>query len=83
MNSRTHTPITVEMAVPRNTGKYGRSGDGSVGRGLATGWTGELPRGKTFFTSPKCPNKLWGPPSLLFNLYRGILPRGLAAGALR
>jgi hypothetical protein len=44
---------------------------------LATGWTvrGSNPgRGKIFFSSPKRPDGLWGPPSLLFNGYRGFFP---------
>jgi hypothetical protein len=40
----------------------------------ATGWTIQgtnLNRDKTFFCSPKCPDRLWGLPSLLFNEYHG------------
>jgi hypothetical protein len=37
---------------------------------------------KDFFLYPLCPDRLWGPPSLLYNGYRGSFPRGLsAAGA--
>jgi hypothetical protein len=32
--------------------------------------------GGNFFSSPPRPNRLWGPPSLLSNGYRGLLPRG-------
>jgi hypothetical protein len=28
-------------------------------------------RGKRFFSSSKHPEQLWGPPSLLFNVYKG------------
>jgi hypothetical protein len=29
-----------------------------------------------FFLYPVCPDRLWGPPSLLYNLYRGSFLRG-------
>jgi hypothetical protein len=49
--------------------------DSSVG--IATGYGleawGWLQRGEDFF-SPQRPELLWGPPSLLYNGYRGILP---------
>jgi hypothetical protein len=31
---------------------------------------------KGFFLYPLCPDRLWGPPSLLYNGYRGSFPRG-------
>jgi hypothetical protein len=31
---------------------------------------------KGFFLQPLCPDRLWGPPSLLYNGYRGSFPRG-------
>jgi hypothetical protein len=30
---------------------------------------------KGFFLWPLCPDRLWGPPSLLYNGYRGSFPR--------
>jgi hypothetical protein len=32
-----------------------------------------------FFLLPLCPDRLWGPPSLLYNGYRGVLSPGVKA----
>jgi len=40
-----------------------------------------LRQGQGFFSSPPRPDRLWDPLSLLFNVYRGFLYRGKAAGA--
>jgi hypothetical protein len=34
------------------------------------------PAGAKDFSSSLCPDPLWGPPSLLYNGYRGSFPRG-------
>ena len=42
-----------------------------------TGWTVQVSNPgeeKKVFSSPKRPNRLWGPPSLLFNSYRCSFP---------
>jgi len=36
--------------------------------------------GKRFLSSPKYPDRLWGPPSLLFNRYRGSVPAEKRSG---
>jgi hypothetical protein len=35
---------------------------------------------RDFFLYPLCPDRLWGPPSLLYNGYRGSFPRGAKRG---
>jgi hypothetical protein len=56
--------------------------------GIATGYGLDkrevrvrLPVGPTIVTSPCCPDRLWGPPNLLYNGYQGLFPAGKAAGA--
>jgi hypothetical protein len=36
---------------------------------------------KGIFLQPLCPDRLWSPPSLLYNGYRGLFIRGNATGA--
>jgi hypothetical protein len=56
-----------------------RSRDSAVG--IATGYGLDdrgfgvrVPVGSTIFSSARHPDRLWGPPSLLYNGYRGLSP---------
>jgi hypothetical protein len=40
-----------------------------------------VPVGSRIFTSPCRPDRLWGPPNLLYNGYGELFPGGKAAGA--
>jgi hypothetical protein len=58
-----------------------RSRDGAVG--IATGYGLDdqgvgvrVPVGSRIFSSPRRPERIWGPPNLLFNGYRGLFLRG-------
>jgi hypothetical protein len=56
--------------------RYPRNRDSSVG--IATGYRldgrSSIPGRDKIFSSPQRPDRLWGPPSLLFNGYRGSFP---------
>jgi hypothetical protein len=54
----------------------------ATGRGLEHREVGvRVPVGSRIFSSPRHPDRLLGPSKLLSNGYRGLFPRGKAAGA--
>jgi hypothetical protein len=53
----------------------------ATGYGFDDGCVGvQVPVGSRIFSSPRRLDRLWGPPSLLLNGYRGIFTGGKAAG---
>jgi hypothetical protein len=48
----------------------------SVGTATGYGLNGRvsIPGGMRFFSTPQCPDRLWGSPSRLSNEYRGLFP---------
>jgi hypothetical protein len=79
---RQYSNLTFELL--RSTPLYGWSRDSSVG--IATGYglndrrVGVRVSVKArSFSSPRCPDRLWGPPSLLSNGYRGVKRQGREA----
>jgi hypothetical protein len=40
-------------------------------------------RGEIFFSSPPHPDRLWGPPNLLWNGYKGLFPRGFSGRGVK
>jgi hypothetical protein len=57
--------------------------------GIATGYGMEdrgagarVPVGSRIFSSPRRPNRLWGPPNLLSNEYRRLFPLGVKGPGL-
>jgi hypothetical protein len=81
-----HSSKTVDnKEILRTLSNTGVSWDNSVGiatiywlddRGVGV----RVLVGSRIFTSPCRPDRLWVPPNLLSNRYRGLYPRGKAAG---
>jgi hypothetical protein len=66
-----------------NTMNLGRSWDSwvSIATGYGLDGLGSIPASARFFSSPQCPERLWGQHSLLSIPYWGLFPRGKVAGA--
>jgi hypothetical protein len=77
-SSYTHDPIGTFMSIPCSIQKQGYFSPCSDWlRAGRTDDRGSVPgRGWEFSSSTPCPDRLWGPPSLLSNGYHGLLPWG-------
>jgi hypothetical protein len=65
-----------------------RARDSSVGIATGCGQNGRgvgvrVPVGSGIFSPPPRPDRLWGPPSLLSDMYHGLLPRGLSGRGVK
>jgi hypothetical protein len=76
-------PIVPFSKVNGGTPVFSTNRGSSVG--IATGYGDgravgvRVPVGSKIVSSRR-PDRLWGPPSLIFSGYRGLFPRGKAAG---
>jgi hypothetical protein len=85
-NTVTHLAWLHNYENIPNENNLWRSRDNAVGIATGCGLDGRevgvwFPILAGFFSSPRRPDRLCGPPSLLFNGYRGFFPGGKAAEA--
>jgi hypothetical protein len=77
--------VYIFIHIYRERGVERETRDSSVGIATAYGLDGlvgvQVPIESRIFSSSQRPHRLWGPPSLLFNGYRGPFPGGKAAEA--
>jgi hypothetical protein len=67
--------LIVRNEIVRVGVDIGQSVSVGIETGYEIGGTVSIPGNARFFSSLQRPDGLWGPPSLLSNGYRGLLPR--------
>jgi hypothetical protein len=72
----------ISVYIKNTATELFRSRDSSVGIAMGYGLDGpdSIPGMERFFSSPQCPDRIWGPPSLLSSRHRALFPRDKVVG---
>jgi len=83
-NDSRHISTTSEFDLNTNLNYASQNSTPYTAQSVALGVPGSIPgKGRWFFSSQKCPDQLLDLPSLLFNLYGGVLSPGLSGWGVK